>query len=171
MQTLSKMIKCEIVKLEQFSGSKASIYSVVLAGETQTLLDKFISENIILYKSETKNILERLIAIGHNVGARVNFFKEGEGNPGDGLCALYDNPNSKLRLYCIRYGSQIIIVGGGGEKPKNIRTLQESDKLKEENYLLRELSGQITNRIKEKEIQFSNDSLNFIGDLAFDEEY
>ncbi len=171
MQTLSKMIKCEIVKLEQFSGSKASIYSVVLAGETQTLLDKFISENIILHKSETKNILERLIAIGHNVGARVNFFKRGEGNPGDGLCALYDNPNSKLRLYCIRYGSQIIIVGGGGEKPKNIRTLQESDKLKEENYLLRELSGQITNRIKEKEIQFSNDSLNFIGDLAFDEEY
>ena len=171
MQTLSKMIKCEIVKLEQFSGSKASIYSVVLAGETQTLLDKFISENNILYKSETKNILERLIAIGHNVGARVNFFKEGEGNPGDGLCALYDNPNSKLRLYCIRYGSQIIIVGGGGEKPKNIRTLQESDKLKEENYLLRELSGQITNRIKEKEIQFSNDSLNFIGNLAFDEEY
>ena len=165
------MIKCEIVKLEQFSGSKASIYSVVLAGETQTLLDKFISENNILYKSETKNILERLIAIGHNVGARVNFFKEGEGNPGDGLCALYDNPNSKLRLYCIRYGSQIIIVGGGGEKPKNIRTLQESDKLKEENYLLRELSGQITNRIKEKEIQFSNDSLNFIGNLAFDEEY
>lgn len=170
MQTLSEMIKCEIVKLEQFSGSLASVYSVVLDGEHQTLLNKFIAENIISHKSETKNILKRLMTIGHNTGARIDFFKEWEGKPGDGVCALYDEPDSKLRLYCIHYGKQIIIVGSGGEKPKKIRALQENDKLKDENYLLREISNQITNRIKEKDIKYSTDGLNFIGDLVFDDE-
>jgi hypothetical protein len=39
-----------------------------------------------------------------------------EGKYGDGVSALFDKPKYKLRLYCIRYGTQIIIVGWGGEK-------------------------------------------------------
>lgn len=164
------MIKCKIVKLKKFSGNKASVHSVVINDEMQTLLNKFISKNGILFKSETKDILERLYAIGHNTGARINFFKEYEGKPGDGLCALFDKPGSKLRLYCIRYGSRLIIVGGGGEKPKNIRALQGNYKLKSENYFLRKLSNQITERIKEGEIQYSDDYLDFTGNLVFNDE-
>ncbi len=38
---------------------------------------------------------------------------------------------SNLRLYCIRLGSAVVILGGGGHKPKTIRTLQDDTKLTE----------------------------------------
>jgi len=78
---------------------------------------------------------------------------------------LYDTPEKKLRLYCLRYGALIIIVGGGG--PKNVRKLQQNEKLKSENFLLRELSAQITERIKEKEMEFSKNKMEFTGNLEF----
>lgn len=163
-------MKFKIVKLNQFSGSKAGIYSVVLNNDNETLLNKFVRENEISFKSETKNIIERLISIGHITGARSQFFREWEGKPGDGVCAFYDKPNSNLRLYCICYGTQLIIIGSGGHKPKTIRALQEDKKLTEENALIREISRQITQRIKEKDIRFSPDYLDFTGDLEFNDE-
>jgi len=57
----------------------------------------------------------RLKIIGNETGARESFFKTKEGIPGDGVCTLYDTPDKKLRLYCIRYGKQLIIIGAGGQ--------------------------------------------------------
>ncbi|WP_299458360.1 hypothetical protein [uncultured Microscilla sp.] len=129
------------------SGEEASIYTVLIEDEGKTLFEKFIEENKTIYLSEIKDILARLKYIGSSRGgARENLFKTKEGSPGDGVCALYDNPDKKLRLYCIRYASQIVILGGGG--PKNVQALQEDEKLKKENYFLRWLSKQITERIK-----------------------
>lgn len=163
-------MKYKIIKINNISGKEASVYSIILNNENETLLNKFIRENEILFKSETKDILKRLYSIGHTTGARIQFFKEWEGKPGDGVCALFDNPTSNLRLYCIYFGSQLIVVGSGGHKPKNIRTLQQDDKLKAENYLLREISAQITQRIKDKEITYTNDFLYFEGNLEFNDE-
>jgi hypothetical protein len=163
-------MKFKIVKINQFSGSKTGVYSVLINEGNETLLNKFVRENEISFKSETKDILKRLYAIGHSTGARIQFFKEWEGKPGDGVCALYDNPDSNLRLYCICYGTQLIIVGGGGYKPKNIRALQEDPKLTEENDLIKEISRQITKRIKDKEIRFTADYIDFTGDLEFNDE-
>lgn len=163
-------MKFKIVKLKQFSGNSAGVYSVVLHDDEETLLNKFVRENEILFKSETKDILKRLYSIGHTTGARNHFFKEWEGKPGDGVCALYDNPDSNLRLYCICYGTQLIIVGSGGYKPKTIRALQEDAKLNEENSLIKEISQHITQRIKDKEIRFSPDYMQFTGDLSFNDE-
>lgn len=95
------------------------------------------------------------------------FFKVNEGVPGDGVCALYDNPNSYLRLFCIRYGTQIVILGNGGYKPKNVRNFQEIDKLKDENYFLRKVSKEITQRLSEKDIIITKDFKDFEGDLTF----
>jgi len=44
-------MKCKIVKLDQFSGDAASIYSVYIDNEKKTLFDKFIEENINSFKS------------------------------------------------------------------------------------------------------------------------
>ena len=88
--------------------------------------------------------------------------------PGDLVCALFDIPNSNLRLYCIRFGNSLIILGGGGEKKKTIKAFQEVDKLKEENYILREISAQIAERIKEKDITFSYDGTEITGELEFE---
>ena len=69
------------------------------------------------------NFLERIRTINEKTGARESFFKPNEGKPGDLVCALFDIPNSNLRLYCIRFGNSLIILGGGGEKKKTIKVV------------------------------------------------
>lgn len=88
---------------------------------------------------------------------------------GDGIVALYDEPQKNLRLYCIKYGNQIIILGGGGFKGENIKALQDDTKLKHENYLLRKISKHITKKMND-EIFFSADGSDFYGNLEFDME-
>lgn len=162
-------MKFELVKIGQLSGIKTSIYTVLPKGEKLSLFEKFLEENSVTFKSEIIDILKRLKTISNNTGAREGFFKTNEGNPGDGICALYDQPGSKLRLYCIRFGHELIILGGGGSKPKTIRTLQESEKLKAENYQLREIAQQVMKAQKEKDIRFSKDFLDLEGDLNFED--
>jgi len=159
-------MKCRLKKITNLSGNKASVYSVVIGDGNKTLYEQFISENFDLYKSEIININKRLQVIGTQTGARDIFFKPNEGALGDGVVALYDDPKKKLRLYCIKYGNQIIIVGGGGSK--NTRTLQDDPKLKDENYFLRWLSKQITSRLND-DIRFSKDGLDFDGNLEFED--
>ncbi len=154
-------------KIKQFCGNEATIYSVYLHDEDLTLFERFLAENKNSFKSEIKNIIARLKTIGHKTGAREQFFKLNEGKAGDDVCALYDIPGSKLRLYCIRISSFIVILGGGGPKPKNIRALQENQKLKDENYLLRLISEQLDERIHNKEIEFLNNGFELTGDLEF----
>ena len=161
-------MKCKLVKLLNFTGDEASIYSVVLDDEKETLFENFIKENKNSFSSEIKDILIRLETIGHKTGARESFFKHYEGAQGDGVCALYDKPNNNLRLYCIRYATQILILGSGG--PKNVRALQEDKKLTQENYFLRWLSKQITERIRNKEIEYINDCHDFSGNLNFQDD-
>ena len=159
----------ELVKIEELSGKKASIYTVLLYDEDDSLFNRFLNENSITFKSEILDILSRLRTIANKTGAREGFFKLNEGKPGDGICALYDQPGSNLRLYCIRFGHELIILGGGGPKSKEIRALQESEKLKTENYQLREIAQNIMTSLKEKNIWFSGDFLDFEGELKFDE--
>ncbi len=159
-----------LIKINQLSGSRASIYSVIEDGETMTLFEKFIEENKNSFKSELKDIFIRLTTIGKKTGAREHFFKLKEGSPGDGVCALYDQPDSKLRLYCIRYGTSLIITGGGGPKSKNIRALQEDEKLNRENQILKEISQLIKNKTQMQEIRFSPDYMEFEGDLTLKDE-
>jgi len=161
-------MKCKIVRINKLCGNGASIYSVAIDDDTKTLFDEFVEECSVSFKDETIDILKRLKSIGNITGARAQYFKMHEGVPGDGVCALYDKPKSNLRLYCIRFGSQLLLVGSGGHKPKSIRALQEDDKLTEENYLLRAISLEVTRRIKEKDIQYTNDDFDFIGELEFE---
>ena len=157
-------MKYEIVKLDSCSGYGASIYSVILYGEDKTLLEKFIEENISEFKGETEDILKRLSLIG-KLGARSGWFKENEGSPGDLVCALFDEPERHLRVYCIKYGMDLIVVGGGGPKPEGMRSLQESEKLTSENKIMKEVSGDIHRLMREGELRFSDDYKDLIGHL------
>ena len=160
-------MKCKIVKLTRFSGSEASVYSVVVDDSSTTLFENFVQENKILHTEEVKNIGMRLHTIGNDTGARYSFFKHKEGIPGDEVVALYDDPDKKLRLYAIRYGNDILILGGGG--PKNVKALQDDEKLKKENYLLRAVSARIAEKIKDREIWFSANNLELKGELEFED--
>ena len=142
----------EIVKLINLSGNKASVYAIKNLDTNETLFDQFIKNNISSSTSEIKDILIRLKTIGQKTGAREYFFKTKEGALADGVCALYDKPKSKLRLYCICYGMNLIILGDGGQKSKQIRAFQEDKKLTDANYFLRQLSKDIKSRTDNKEI-------------------
>ncbi len=163
-------MRYKLVKIAKLSGYEASLYSIYLEDEQRTLFDRFLEENKNSFKSELKDIYVRLNTIGHQTGAIEDFFKLREGKPGDGVSALFDIPKSNLRLYCIRYGSLIVILGGGGFKPKSIRALQEDKKLEDENFLMRQISQDIQKRMNDKEIYFTDDYKDFEGDLNFNDE-
>lgn len=163
-------MKSRLVKLSKFSGNGASVYSVIVGDDEKTLFDNFISENKVLFLNEIKDIVGRLMTIGQKEGARDQYFKLNEGNPGDGVCALYDKPKSNLRLYCIKYGKELIILGSGGFKSKSIRALQEDSKLEVENYYLRNLSKEILNKLKSKDLKFIQDGFDLEGDFEFYDE-
>lgn len=120
----------EIIKIKQLSGKKAQIYSVILGQEDQSVFEQFLQNNYSEYPTEIEDIVSKLKIMATKTGAAEHFFKLNEGKPGDGVCALFDSPDKKLRIYCIRFANVAIVVGGGGYKPKNIRAYQESSSLK-----------------------------------------
>ncbi|MBL0055353.1 MAG: hypothetical protein IPP31_04005 [Chitinophagaceae bacterium] len=156
----------EIVELEDLSGSITTIYSIVQEGDDRTLLEHFIDENIPFYKAEVSNILARIQAMAHKLGAREQFFRLNEGKPGDGVCALYDDPDSALRLYCIRYGTIAIILGGGGPKPPGIRAWQDDEKLTLKAETMIQVSKDIMQRLKSGDLKWSPDGSRLTGNLT-----
>lgn len=160
-------MKFEIIELTRLSGNKATIYSLLVNDEELTLFDKFIEENDDKFQNEIDSLFDTLNKIGRKYGAKREFFKENEGKLGDLVCALYDTPNSNLRLYCIRLGNAVIILGSGGHKPKTIRALQEDAKLTQENYLLRQFSELLHQKILEGEIYWNGD-MELNGNLIID---
>jgi len=101
------------------------------------------------------------------MGAREQFFKLHEGKPGDLVCAIYDVPDSKLRLYCIRYGMDLVVLGGGGEKPKDIRAYQEDENLNQQAEIIKTISDAIYEKQRDGDIRFTNLGKDFEGELKF----
>ncbi len=160
-------MKFKLEKINNLSGTKTSIYSVFVNDEDKNLFEQFLEENNELYHEEIIEILTRIKSISNREGAREHFFKKAEGKLGDGIEALYDESNRKLRLYCIRYGSVLLILGGGGIK--NVRALQDDPKLKRENYLLRDISKFLSQAMKDGDLKWNNDFTDFTSDFTFED--
>lgn len=158
----------EIVELSQLSGNYTTIYSIIVNGETQSLFENFIEENKNKHRDELISILDRLKVIADETGAREGFFKHKEGKPGDLVCALYDEPDRNLRLYCIRNGNVAIILGGGGLK--EVTAWQHDPKLSKEANAMIEVSEDIFQRLKEGDLRWSPDGKKLIGNLNFSED-
>ncbi len=157
----------EIIPLDEFSGKKATIYSALPYGEELTLFDKFVEEYNTEFPDEILSIADLLEDMGCKYGIRENLIKINEGKPGDGVVAIYDNPDKNLRLYGIRYGLTILILGSGGVKSKEIMAWQEDEKLTKEAELVIKISKEIYQRIVDNEIRFSQDGLQLLGNLNF----
>ena len=87
-------MKCRLKKIPHLSGNKASVYSVIIDQCQDTLFEVFLKENAELHMNELTNILLRIKTMGQKVGIIDDFLKIHEGRYGDGVCALYDVPNS-----------------------------------------------------------------------------
>lgn len=156
----------EIVELQGFSGSACTIYSVIPKGSQETLFDQFLHENGSIYAKEVGELLSRLEQIGKVEGLREGYYKSNEGRLGDNICALYVTHGGRLRLYFIKYGNDVIIVGGGGYKYKEIRAWQDDPILSSKMQQLMAYADHIGKRIqKGDDLNWSNDLRHLEGDL------
>jgi hypothetical protein len=160
-------VKFKLVKLDKISGQKTQVYSIVVDNDDKNLFEHFLDENDEAYHVELLEILTRIKSISNKEGAREHYFKKAEGKLGDDVEALYDESKRKLRLYCIRYGSVLLVLGGGGSK--NVRVLQNDPKLKKENYLLREISKRISESMKDGDLKWNSNFDDFIGNFIFED--
>lgn len=144
-----------LTEIENLSGPEATIYTIKEQKEAHSLFEKFLQENLEDNKNEIKNILSRLKQIGKTTGARSSFFKLNEGKYGDNVCALYDTPSRNLRLFCIRYGMDVVILGGGGGK--KVRAWQDDQKLSEEAQKIIKIAKCINDKLVSRELKWSDD--------------
>lgn len=79
--------------------------------------------------------------------------------------ALYDEEESNLRLYCIRFSNVAVILGGGGFKDKSIRQWQEDPKLSNEVRLMMAYAESILKQLDEKDLYWSVDGKELEGNL------
>ena len=150
------MNKIELVELEEFDPAMGHIYSVAVDDSDKTLFDLFLEENDADYRLELAEIITKLKTMSSKTGFTNNYFKLNEGTLGDGVCAITDL-KGKLRLYCIRFGNILLVLGGGGPKSKLIRALQEDPKLLIENNNVRIISAAMAKAIREKELRIEED--------------
>ncbi len=150
------MNKIELVELEEFDPAMGHIYSVAVDDSDKTLFDLFLEENDADYRLELAEIITKLKTMSSKTGFTDNYFKLNEGTLGDGVCAITDL-KGKLRLYCIRFGNILLVLGGGGPKSKLIRALQEDPKLLIENNNVRLISAAMAKAIREKELRIEED--------------
>lgn len=148
------MGKISLVRLDEFDSLEGCLYSVASDDCENTLFDNFINENIQIYPNEVGEIIGKLKVMSSKTGFTDIFFRIIEGRPGDGVCAITDY-KKKLRLYCVRFGNILLVLGGGG--PKTTRTYQEDQKLLAENLMMQNVSKQITEAIKNKELYIDDD--------------
>ena len=159
-------MKYEIVEIGNISGKKAAVYSIIPEGENDSLFQRFLKENMIDSRRDVIDIMNRLQTIGKTVGARIGFFKLYEGSYGDCVCALFDIPEKHLRLYCIRYSSETLILGGGGIKDKTVRAWQDDPKLSLEANLMKAYSADIMKRLEKRDdLTWSKDKMRLEGHL------
>jgi hypothetical protein len=162
-------MKLKLIEIPQFSGRRCKIYSVLMDGDEKTLFDHFTEENEDVFSDEVDSIFQDLMQIGRESGAKDQYFRyKKEGKLGDGIEALFDRPHANLRVYAIRYGNVLLVLGGGGHKPKSIRAFQEDPKLTKENYLLREIAAILYKAIKEKDLRWNKRGDDFEDQFYFD---
>lgn len=143
----------EFVEIEEFSGSKARIYSIAIDGDEMTLMDHFFDDNKS-FQTDLAIIAAKLKTMGEDTGCRPHFFKENEGAPGDGMVALRVN---RLRLYCLRYDNTCIFIGSGGYKPPGAKTYQQDEALNKQAQLTRKMVAAINRAIIDRDLVINED--------------
>lgn len=146
----------DIQEITDLSGDKARVYSVIVDGDSNTLLEQFFNDNH-KYTKELKKIVERIKVMSHDTGCRESYFKTGEGAWGDGMVAL--KRTGHLRLYGIYFNEAIILFGSGGYKPPHIKSYQEDPRLNTKAQQMRAIAAEINKRIASGYLKISNDKI------------
>lgn len=155
-----------IVPVVQVTGPACNIYTIIRDGSSHSVYEEFLQSNATGFRPQLRDIALRLESMGKQSGAREHFFKLREGRLGDLVAALYDRPDAKLRLFCIRFNNHLLILGGGG--PKDVRAWEEDPTLsKAANELIR-LSEAIKEEMKDKTLRWNDEGTDLLGDLTIE---
>ena len=147
-------VEFDIVEIEELSGDRAHIYSVLLDGEEQSLLMQFFSEFAESNAKEMDIFRRQLYSMGHVWGCKREFFKLYEGAAGDGVAAL---SIGSFRLYCLYFDCTAVFFGSGGLKPKGVRAYQELPELNEKVEQVKAIAAKINNMIKERDLKITSE--------------
>lgn len=158
-------VEFEVIPLEAFSGPQCGVYTVRLNGETEDEFTRFFNEHRVKSTKKLQRMLLRIKDFGRN-GARASYFKPNEGAPGDGVVAMWIED---LRLYCIWWGTDLVLLGNGDLK--FTKTWNEDPNLSKHVKLMMKVSAMIFEREQDGEMyQRLNDAGNmtfFEGNLKF----
>lgn len=119
------MSEVELILLEE--GNKCTLYSIQFTSEDNSEYERFY--NKFIADAHLNRDLLRIVEIIDNIadeGALERFFRP-EGKMKDSVVAL-PILSSKLRLYCLRLSTGILILGNGGVK--TTRTYNEDESLR-----------------------------------------
>ena len=147
-------MKFNIINIEEFSGQKAQIYSIMYEGDDMTLMDHFFEDNSEEHQEDLEEMASKLRVMGNDFGCRSHYFKENEGAPADGVVALRYH---QMRLYCLRYDNTCIFIGSGGYKPPDIRAYQEDPFLNSKAEEMKKIAACINKAIIEKDLKVRDD--------------
>lgn len=142
---------------------RVNLYSIKLKGSSVTEYQKFLNDPVISKHKDFQKLIVRLNNILERFGCEENFFKHAS-KPTDPVSEL---SYGKLRLYCSVWSKSILIAGGGGVK--STRTYQEDPNLNRSVEILKYVSRQLEQRIRDKEVSIDEKGL-FSGNLIFEEE-
>lgn len=113
-------------------GRKAKIYSIQFDGEEKHEFEKFIGNPEIRNHPDYEPLRKKIKELYNKRGLLPQYFRlEDEKSIHPEICRI-DYGTGMLRLYCIRWNDNLLILGGGGIKPKGARFWQESPELSSE---------------------------------------
>lgn len=166
------------IQIEKFlTGEKANLYSIRFndskrvadtLNETQKFFNKIkdtYPEDYQIFKAILKNILTIS-------GAKEKFFRNEDNSECNFLKALikYDikgkKYNGKLRLFCLYYNSDRVILGNGGYK--STRTFNEDNILDKSAKVLQKLDKVLEEKERDGEIKWEANELKSNENLFFD---
>lgn len=143
---------------------KITFYSFVIDDNKSCEMELFIKGLSSVDRiNDLTQIINLLDKISQN-GSQERYFRY-EGKMSDNVCALPDHYliNSDCRLYCLRYGDAILILGNGGVK--STATYQEDGHLNECVETLQLIDKKINALIKSGGIKIENKTIT--GQLDF----
>lgn len=113
-------------------GKQSSFFTIQFVDESENYYNLFVDKFYSNYSKIIDDVDDRIERMATRTGIRDGFFKD------EGPNSVFKfQETDELRIYCLKYGSISIILGGGDTKENNVRTYQDKEELFFEVKLLR----------------------------------
>jgi len=169
-------MQIELKKLYELSIGITSFYSYACDDSEVTVYMNLLNTYAGLskyreYKIKMEAVHKQFMSMSIFKGARDHFFEPHDPLPENGVCYLNLRHWPDLRLYCIRYNDNLVIVGGGdviihGEGASEVKL-----SLSREEKMMKQIAEVLKEKINETEISVilnQMGGMDFVGDLKFE---